>query len=859
MDVYSSRRTLKGIGMGITVAVVAAVLLAATTPSAMAGRTECVSLNSRDRLEIGECPAISADGRYVAFRSAGRLVAADNNRCYDVFVRDRQTGETTRVSVASNGTEGNSWSDQPAISADGRYVAFRSRAWNLTPGHEWIWEHIYVHDLATRQTICVSVSSSEELGDGNSWAPSISADGRYVIFRSYAHNLAPCGGGGVANVFVRDRQTGQTMCVGVDTWAPPQNPPYIPDSIWVKGPSITGDGRYAAFEARGGLMPGDPRRSRWDVFVHDLHIGQTIRVSVASNGEQADHNSDDPSISADGRYVAFESQAGNLAPGDTNEKPDIFVHDRQTGQTTRVSVASDGMQADEASYLPCISGDGSCVAFMSAASNLVPGDTNGKPDIFVHDRRTGQTTCVSVDCDGTQGDDSAYAPSISADGRYVAFSSGATNLVPWNTSGAPEAFVHDRDPEPPQEVTVALSPGWSQPSCGRPFFEHASLEDLLGPDVLSLWLWHASEFRYGPPESLHVGPAYYAGQGMWALSATHASRTVAVRDPTALDVSVSPGWNLLANPFAKAVDLQTGLLPEGDGQIYVPGYHWNPERFAYDQASVMSAGWSFWVLADYEGVATFDPAGVTTPAECAEVASLAAAAEIPDNSRCIQLVAEAGDSRDRSVWLGTTSGDVLLTPKPPVAPNAVGAHIDVSDGIGYARSIVPEGQEHVWTLTVNSPIDEATSLRVVDTSQLPGDMAVWLTDRATGTRIDLRHAPGYSHTAREGQRRFDIELGERDRLLQVTSVSVRPAGGGSQITLTLSAAGSVTVDVLNIAGRVVRRIVADRECDAGLQTVSWNGRSDSGTQVPDGIYLIRVKAAARTGEQCQALSTLRIR
>ncbi|MGC9319547.1 MAG: FlgD immunoglobulin-like domain containing protein, partial [Armatimonadota bacterium] len=198
-------------------------------------------------------------------------------------------------------------------------------------------------------------------------------------------------------------------------------------------------------------------------------------------------------------------------------------------------------------------------------------------------------------------------------------------------------------------------------------------------------------------------------------------------------------------------------------------------------------------------------------------------------------------------------------PKPPMMPDGVGAYLDVEDGIGYARSIVPQGEEHTWTLTVSSPTEEEVSLRIVDTSELPGDMAVWLTDQASGKRVDLRHAPSYSYTARDGQRRFEIELGERDDLLQVMGVSAQAAGDGAQISFTLSAAGSVTVDVLNIAGRTIRRIVTDRECDAGLQTLSWDGRSERGTKVPSGMYLIRVTAAAPTGEQCQGLTTLSVR
>jgi Tol biopolymer transport system component len=170
----------------------------------------------------------------------------------------------------------------------------------------------------------------------------------------------------------------------------------------------------------------------------------TERVSVASDGSQADSHSVTPSFSADGRYVAFESYAANLVAGDTNNAEDIFVHDRVTGETTRVSMASDGGQADGYSYTPSISAEGRYVAFESDASNLVAGDTTNWRDVFVHDRATGETTRVSVAGDGSQGDYNSDLPSISADGRHVAFASDAGNLVAGDTNASMDIFVRSR-------------------------------------------------------------------------------------------------------------------------------------------------------------------------------------------------------------------------------------------------------------------------------------------------------------------------------------------------------------------------------------------------------------------------------
>jgi len=406
-----------------------------------------------------DLPSISADGRYVAFESyASNLVSGDTNydcpdysNCSDIFVHDRQTGITQRVSVASDGSQGNDGSSYPSLSADGRYVAFGSGASNLVSGDTNGWD-VFVHDRQTGSTQRVSLASDGSQGNNYSYSPSISTNGRYVAFVSGASNLVSGDTNGVPDIFVHYRQTGVTQRVSLSSDGSQGN-----NDSYTYGSSISADGRYVAFTSwASNLVSGDTNyfcdRNRdgfyddncRDVFVHDRQTGSTQRVSLSSNGIQGNNESYSPSISADGRYVAFYSGASNLVSGDTNyfcgihypyeNCPDIFVHDRQTGSTQRVSIASDGSQGNNYSDWPSISTDGRYVVFTSYASNLVSGDTNRSGDIFVHDRQTGSTQLVSIASDGTQGNSYSWEPSISTNGRYVAFTSWASNLVSGDTN-----------------------------------------------------------------------------------------------------------------------------------------------------------------------------------------------------------------------------------------------------------------------------------------------------------------------------------------------------------------------------------------------------------------------------------------
>ena len=220
---------------------------------------------------------------------------------------------------------------------------------------------------------------------------------------------------------------------------------------------ISGNGRFVAFaSAADNLVPGDGN-GVGDVFVHDLLTGTTERVSVDSSGAEGNGDSSEPAISRDGRFVAFRSSADNLVAGDTNGVTDIFVHDRNSGATTRVSVDATGAQCNLLCAFPAISSDGSLVAFGSASDNLVPGDTNGAFDLFVKDVATGAIERVSVDSSGAQSNDWSGEVQMSGDGALVVFVSSATNLVAGDANGKDDIFVHDRNSGSTWRVNVAAN------------------------------------------------------------------------------------------------------------------------------------------------------------------------------------------------------------------------------------------------------------------------------------------------------------------------------------------------------------------------------------------------------------------
>jgi len=390
----------------------------ATFPQLVSVATDGTQANS-----FSQAPSISADGRYVVFESYASNFAPGGaadcpGGCSDVFIRDRQTGETNRINITIDGFTSNGSSHTPSISADGRYVVFRYGG------------SIVVEDRQTGIQSFADVSSNGVRGNNTSEKnPVISADGRYIAFLSRSSNLVSGDTGNYYDIFVHDQQTGVTSRVSVSSNGTQANN----DSSDF---SIGADGRYIVFRSSATNLVNDSIGA--GLFVHDSQTGETSRMGGLSPGGE-------PVISEDGNKIAYTAcvVTGYPPEGGTTGTCDIDVYNRLVGSITRVSNSYDGNNSNGFSLRPSISADGRYVSFGSWATNLVSGDTNEQADIFVHDIQTNITSRVSVSAYGGQGDGDSgyYASTISADGNYVAFVSGASNLVSGDINNTYDIFV----------------------------------------------------------------------------------------------------------------------------------------------------------------------------------------------------------------------------------------------------------------------------------------------------------------------------------------------------------------------------------------------------------------------------------
>jgi hypothetical protein len=375
---------------------------------------------------------LSDDGRYLALYSTAPNLTGELSGFSQILVHDRTTGAldvVSRKSVSVGGTKGNGHSYWPSVSANGRYVAFTSYANNLDNADPDVVADVYVYDRDTDTLELASRKSADAggaKGNNQSLYPAISADGRYVAFESAASNFDG-GAAGYPHIYVYDHDT--------DTLEP-----ITPTSAFLVGngncsnASISADGRYVAFQCDGILDAAD-HNFLHDIYVYDRNtdtVELVSRKSASAGGAQGNFWSYGPAISASGRYVAFYSYATNLVSDDTDGNQDVYVYDRDTDTlelVSRQSAAAGGIKGNNHSNEPSISADGRYVAFRSSATNLDSSDTDSSvADIYTYDRTTGTVYLMSKTASGNKGNNSSMEPVISPNGALVAFTSYATNL-----------------------------------------------------------------------------------------------------------------------------------------------------------------------------------------------------------------------------------------------------------------------------------------------------------------------------------------------------------------------------------------------------------------------------------------------
>jgi Tol biopolymer transport system component len=427
------------------------LLILVPVPALSATERASVNTNGVQSNDESYFAAISDDGRYVAFTSYASNLAGPNAGWLGVYLYDSLTDSTERVSVNAAGNAATDDSDTPSVSADGRYIAFGSAGANLVPGDTNGRGDVFVRDRDSGTTTRVSVAGGVQ-GNADSGYPEITPDGRFVAFESLATNFVPVDGNRSSDIFLVDRDTGSLQRVSVSSGGGEANGRSFE-------PAISDDGRFVAFWSDADNLVPDDDNASYDVFVHDVDSRITQRVSVGPNGVQGNADSVGTSMSADARFVGFDSDASNLVAGDTNGVRDAFVHDRATGITERISVANDGAQSEAASYEPVLSRDGRFVAFLSAADNLVAGDDNGSWDIFIRDRQLGTTRLLTGAVRGGPSNGPSWSPAISADARAVAYVSVASNLVAGDSNNASDVFLWtETSASAPTGPTMTLIP-----------------------------------------------------------------------------------------------------------------------------------------------------------------------------------------------------------------------------------------------------------------------------------------------------------------------------------------------------------------------------------------------------------------
>lgn len=404
-------------------------------------RIAAISRNAQGRWGSASSywPALTTNGQFVAYLSlATNLVPGAAGSHIAVYLHDRLARTTVHASHATNGGPPNGDCDGARISGDGRFVVFSSAASNLVSGDGNGASDVFLYDRNSGLVELVSRNAAGSgPGNGASDTPAVSSDGRYVVFASDASNLVSGDTNGRRDIFLRDRQFSTTVRVSVSSGGAQAD--YTSDL-----PAISGDGRYITFISGADNLVPDPYIPAYHLYLRDRVAGTTERISRNAQGQPGNDNCGYSSLSADGRYIAFEADADNLVPGDSNGVKDIYLWDRVTRALARISAGNDGAQADADCWVPGVSADGRHVCFFSNANTLCAQDDDSNYDIFDYDRWTGKLSRLSYNAAGHTGLDSSFLPSPSADGRFVVFDAWAWNLATGDGNGSRDVFVVDR-------------------------------------------------------------------------------------------------------------------------------------------------------------------------------------------------------------------------------------------------------------------------------------------------------------------------------------------------------------------------------------------------------------------------------
>ena len=377
-------------------------------------------------------PAISADGQVILLQSlASNLIPGDTNDVSDVFVFDSQTGLLTRMTEMFGLPEGNGPSCFGTVAPNGSWMACESAATNFVQDNNNSTD-VFIFDVATMAVQRLSLSSSGMEANGGSWFPSLSNVGKAAL-ASDATNLVLVDPNGFRDVFVRDWVLGTTIIVSVDSMG-------FPSDGESSFPVISGDGKYVAFSSRATNLVSNDTNGVQDIFLRDLVAGTTVRVSQTPAGVGGNRDSWFPWISDDGSVVVFSSLASNLVLVDTNRTMDVFIYTRSTGQMVLASLTNNGSQGNDYSAWAELSADGRYLLFESAASNMVVGDNNGVSDVFLRDLILGTTKRVSVHAGGAEGNYLSQNAGMSADASVIVFQSDASNLITFDELVTSEGF-----------------------------------------------------------------------------------------------------------------------------------------------------------------------------------------------------------------------------------------------------------------------------------------------------------------------------------------------------------------------------------------------------------------------------------